>query len=286
MSNEPERDLEGIEVRLLLEGLFLRHGYDFRDYAPASIRRRIISHARAQGYGSISELQNEVLRDSACRDRLLRALTVNTTSMFRDPGFYVAFREKVVPLLATYPFARIWHAGCSRGEEVYSLSILLTEAGIRKKCLIYATDLCDGVLAEAKDGMFPAAAMQEYAENYQKAGGSASLSDYYTATYEHAIFEPSLRDGIVFAAHNLASDHAFNEFNVILCRNVMIYFNEQLQERVHGLLYESLGARGVLALGHNESLRFTRHESSYEALDDREHLYRKLSQRPMRSEHP
>jgi chemotaxis protein methyltransferase CheR len=209
-------------------------------------------------------------------ERLLLGLTVHVTSMFRDPGFYIAFRQKVVPLLATYPFARIWHAGCSSGEEVYSMAIVLFEEGIHERCRIYATDLSEAVLRGASQGLFPLSAMKEYTENYQRAGGKTAFSDYYTARYDHALFHSHLRDSIVFAPHNLVTDGSFNEFNVILCRNVMIYFNDTLQRHVHELLYQSLSRLGVLGLGRRESLKFTPHESSYEPLDDTERLYRKV----------
>lgn len=270
-------DLEAIEVKLLLEGIFRQYGYDFRDYAPASIRRRILGRVQAEGTKSISALQDRVLHDPACMERLLLALTVHVTSMFRDPAFYIALRQKVVPILATYPFARIWHAGCSTGEEVYSLAILLKEEGIHERCRIYATDLSEAVLCGAKEGLFPLASMKEYTENYQKAGGKTAFAEYYTARYDHALFHPSLRENIVFAPHNLVTDGSFNEFNVILCRNVMIYFNKSLQERVHGLLHQSLARLGVLGLGRKESLRFTPHEASYETLDEPERLYRKVA---------
>jgi chemotaxis protein methyltransferase CheR len=197
--------------------------------------------------------------------------------MFRDPGFYRAFRQKVIPLLQTYPFTRIWHAGCSTGEEVYSLAILLYEEGLYDKCRIYATDLSEAVLQTAKQGLFPLGAMKEYTENYQKAEGKAAFSEYYTARYDHALFRPALRENIVFAPHNLVTDGSFNEFNVILCRNVMIYFNRALQDQVHGLFYKSLGRLGVLALGRKESLRFTPEEPHYQVLDEVERLYRKVS---------
>jgi chemotaxis protein methyltransferase CheR len=270
-------EFEAVEIKLLLEGIFRHYGYDFRNYAPASIRRRILGRVQAESSKSVSGLQDRVFQEPACMERLLLALTVHVTSMFRDPSFYIAFREKVVPLLATYPFARIWHAGCSSGEEVYSLAIILKEEGIHERCRIYATDLSETVLRSAKEGLFPLAAMKEYTENYQKAGGKAAFSEYYTARDHHALFQPSLRENIVFAPHNLVTDGSFNEFNVILCRNVMIYFNKSLQERVHRLLHQSLARLGVLGLGRKESLRFTPHESSYQALDDSERLYRKVT---------
>jgi chemotaxis protein methyltransferase CheR len=274
---DAELQLQAVEIKLLLEGVFQQYGYDFRDYASASIRRRIVARAQAEGTSSISGLQERVLHERACMERLLLQLTVHVTSMFRDPGFYLAFRRKVVPLLETYPFLRIWHAGCSSGEEVFSLAILLKEEGIYEKCRIYATDLSEAVLASAKEGMFPLASMKEYTENYQRAGGKTSFSEYYMARYDHALFKPSLRENIVFAPHNLVTDASFNEFNVILCRNVMIYFNKSLQERAHGLLHQSLSRLGVLGLGRKETLRFTPHEASYEAIDEPERLYRKVA---------
>jgi chemotaxis protein methyltransferase CheR len=274
---DTESGLETIEIKLLLEGIFRHYGYDFRDYARASIRRRILGRVQAEGTKSVSGFQDRVLHKPDCMERLLLALSVHVTSMFRDPGFYIAFRQKVVPLLATYPFARIWHAGCSSGEEVYSLAIILKEEGIYERCRIYATDLSEAILRGAKEGLFPLASMQEYTENYQKAGGKTSFSEYYTARYDHALFHASLRENMVFAPHNLVTDGSFNEFNVIMCRNVMIYFNKSLQERVHGLLHQSLARLGVLGLGRKESLRFTPHETSYEALDDPERLYRKVT---------
>ena len=274
---DAEPNLEAIEAKLLLEAVFQHYGYDFRDYASASIRRRITARMEAEGANSISGLQDRVLHERACMERLLRQLTVHVTSMFRDPGFYLAFRETVVPLLATYPFVRIWHAGCSTGEEVFSLAILLKEEGIYEKCRIYATDLSEAVLEGAKEGIFSLSAMMEYTENYQRAGGRTAFSDYYTARYDHALFKPSLGENIVFAPHNLVTDGSFNEFNVILCRNVMIYFNESLQKRVHALLHQSLSHLGVLGLGRKESVRFTPHEASYVALDERERLYRKVA---------
>ena len=268
--------LEEIEIRLLLEGIVRHYGFDFRDYALASIRRRILNAVQTEQVNSVSGLQEKVLHDAASMERLLLGLTVHVTSMFRDPGFYVAFRQKVVPFLKTYPFVRIWHAGCSSGEEVYSLAILLHEEGLYDRCRIYATDLSEAVLRDAKAGMVPLSSMKEYTENYQKAGGKTSFSEYYTARYDHALFRPSLREHIVFSSHNLATDASFNEFNVVLCRNVMIYFNKALQARVHKLLYGSLGRLGVLALGRKESVQFTPYEACYEELDGPEKIYRKV----------
>ncbi|PJB39114.1 MAG: chemotaxis protein CheR [Deltaproteobacteria bacterium CG_4_9_14_3_um_filter_63_12] len=274
---DTESELEATEIKLLLEGIFQRYGYDFRDYSAGSIRRRILVAVKAEDARSVSGLQDRVLHEPACMERLLRVLMVHVTSMFRDPGFYIAFRQKVVPLLATYSFVRIWHAGCSSGEEVYSLAILLEEEGIRDRCRIYATDLSEDILRKAKEGVFPLKSMKEYTENYQRAGGKGAFSKYYTAKYDHAKFDASLGESIVFAQHNLATDGSFNEFNVILCRNVMIYFNKSLQYRVHGLLHQSLAYLGVLGIGRGESLRFTPHEFAYGVLDEHERLYRRVT---------
>jgi chemotaxis protein methyltransferase CheR len=273
-ATRPEREVT--EINLLLDGVFRHYGYDFRQYAFASIRRRTMGRAQAEGAKTVLELLERVLDDQACMGRLLRALTIHVTSMFRDPQFYIAFREKVVPFLKTYPFVRIWDAGCSSGAEVYSLAILLAEEGIYDRCRIYATDLSEDILRDAKQGMFPLNSMKEYTENYQKAGGKASFSDYYSARYDHALFRPSLRKNIIFAQHDLVAGGSFNEFNVILCRNVMIYFNNSLQDRVHRLFYQSLARLGVLGLGQRESLRFSPHEASYEMVDAAQCLFRKV----------
>ncbi len=270
-------ELEDIEIQLLLEGVARYYGYDFRNYAIASLKRRIWNTMRAEQLRTVSALQEKVLHDQGCMERFLLALTVNVTAMFRDPTFYLTFRAKVVPLLRTYPFLRVWHAGCSTGEEVYSMAILLHEEGLYDRCRIYATDMNAAVLSRAKDGIFPLVKMQEYTANYLRAGGSQSFSNYYTAAYEHAIFRPWLRDRITFSQHNLATDGSFNEFNVVLCRNVMIYFNKTLQEHVHRLLYESLSMFGVLGLGHAESLKFTPHEHQYAEIVSGERLYRRIS---------
>ncbi len=270
-------DLEDIEIQLLLEGTYLHYGYDFREYAPASLKRRIGDLMRDEKVGSISQLQDRILHDPACFERFIVALTVNVTSMFRDPSFYLAFRTKVVPLLKTYPFVRIWHAGCSTGEEVYSTAIVLTEEGIYDRCRIYATDLNEAVLKRAREGIYSLDYMQGYVSNYVKAGGRTAFSEYYVADNDSAIFRSSLRRNVVFSQHNLVTDRSFNEFNVILCRNVLIYFNQTLQSRVHQLLYESLGKFGVLGLGHKETMSFTPHEKNYEVLEEGEKLYRRVA---------
>jgi chemotaxis protein methyltransferase CheR len=210
-------------------------------------------------------------------ERLLLDLSINVTAMFRDPTFYRAFREKVVPLLRTYPFIRIWNAGCSTGEEAYSMAILLAEEGLYDRTRIYATDINQAVVDRARAGVFPLDKMREYTENYIAAGGTRSFSEYYATAHDSASFSRSLVDNVVFAQHNLVQDRSFNEFNVITCRNVMIYFAKPLQERVHGLFYDSLATFGVLALGRKESIQFTELDACYEALDPAEKLYRKVS---------
>jgi len=208
-------------------------------------------------------------------ERLLLDLSINVTSMFRDPGFFAAFRQHVVPALRTYPFLRIWNAGCSTGEETYSLAILLREVGLYDRTRIYATDINESVLGTAAEGIYPVAKMQEYTENYLAAGGTRSFSDYYRAAYGGAQIDRSLRDNVVFAAHNLVSDRSFNEFHVIICRNVMIYFDRALQDRVHELFLESLSPFGVLALGRKETLAHSPHTARFDVVDEQERIYRK-----------
>jgi chemotaxis protein methyltransferase CheR len=269
-------DLEKIELDCLLDAVYQRYGFDFREYAPASLRRRINRRVKLEGLSSISALQDRLLREPEVMHRLLLDLSINVTAMFRDPSFHLAFREKVVPLLRTYPFTRIWLAGCSTGEEVYSLAILLEEESLYDRCRIYATDINEEVLERARLGVFPLSKMQDYTRNYIGAGGKRSFSDYYVSAYDGAAFDRSLMRNVVFAQHNLASDRSFNEFHAIVCRNVMIYFERSLQERVFALFDDSLTRLGVLALGHKESLRTSAHRDRYEELDTAERLYRKI----------
>lgn len=272
-------DLEHLEIELLLEGVFRHYGFDFRSYAYASIRRRLWKRVQGEegGLRTISDLQARILHDPDAMGRLLLDLSVNVTAMFRDPSFYREFREKVVPLLRTYPFIRIWHAGCSTGEEVFSMAILLEEEGLYDRARLYATDINDVVLQRAKQGIFPLERMQEYTDNYIKAGGTRSFSEYYTAMYDGALFSPSLTRNVVFSPHNLVTDRSFSEFHVIFCRNVLIYFDKTLQNRVHRLFYESLVMFGVLALGGKESLKFSQFEPRYEKLSPTEKLYKKIA---------
>jgi len=269
--------LEDIEIGLLLEGVYRAHGFDFRDYSHASIKRRILALMQAEKLDTVSAFQDKVLHDAACLDRFLLGLSVHATEMFRDPSFYLTFRKRVVPLLRTYPTVQIWIAGCSTGEEVYSLAILLHEERLYQKCRIYATDISHAVLRRARDGIFPLAAMRDYTANYHRAGGTHEFSDYYTAQYDSVIFSSALKSNVVFSEHNLATDGSFNEFQVILCRNVMIYFNKDLQARAHNLLYDSLSMFGVFGLGNKESLKFTPRAVAYEHLNETDKLYRKVA---------
>jgi len=268
-------ELETLELQLLLEGVYRRYGFDFRQYAHASLKRRVWRRVREEGLETISGLLEKLLHDPACVERLILDLSINVTAMFRDPSFYLAFREKVVPLLRTYPFTRIWVAGCSTGEEVYSLAILLSEEGLLERTRIYATDINPVVVDKAREGVFPLDKMREYTENYIRAGGTRSFSGYYLAKYEGALFDRMLCANVVWAQHNLVQDSAFQQFNVILCRNVMIYFDRPLQNRVHRLFHDSLERFGILCLGHKESIRFTEFEDCYEEFDPQQKLYRR-----------
>jgi chemotaxis protein methyltransferase CheR len=275
---EPEpQPVEALELDLLFEAAFRRYGYDFRDYARSSLRRRVGNIMRNEAVQTISGLQERILHDPGAWDRFLNGISVNVSAMFRDPEFFLAFRQHAVPLLRTYPFIRIWQAGCSLGEEAYSLAILLEEEGLYERALIYATDINETTVRQAREGIYPADLMQKYTQNYLQSGGQRSFSEYYTARYDYAILRPALQRNIVFSQHNLVSDGPFNEFNVVLCRNVMIYFNRQLQERTHGLLHASLGMFGLLGLGARESLRFMPQERMYEPLVAGERLYRRVA---------
>ena len=269
-----DQTLEQLEVELLLEAVYRRYGFDFREYAQASLKRRLWRRMSAEGLDTITQLHDVLLHDPECMERLLLDLSINVTSMFRDPSFYVSFRKNVVPALRTYPFTRIWCVGCSTGEEVYSLAILLREEGLYDRARIYATDINESVLETARAGVFPLDRMQQYTQNYIRSGGTGEFSEYYVAAYDRARFARELTENVVWAQHNLAMDRAFNEFNVILCRNVLIYFDKPLQDRVHRLFAESLERFGVLALGRKESIVFTPCADRYEEIDADERIYR------------
>ncbi len=268
---------ERIEIDLLLEAIHRCYGYDFRGYALASLRRRLWHRAYGEGLQTLSGLQERVLHDRDCMDRLLRDLSINVTEMFRDPSFHRALREHVFPLLRTHPFVRVWNAGCSTGEEIYSLAIALREEGLLERTRIYATDIDEAALARARSGSFPLARMQRYTENYLRAGGEAEFSSYYSVKGDAARFDPSLADGVVFAQHNLVTDGSFNEFQLIVCRNVLIYFGRRLQEDVLGLFGESLARFGILALGRKESIRHSGQDDVFEPLVETEKIFRRRS---------
>lgn len=271
-----DHQTEGVEAELLLTGVAARYGYDFRGYARASLMRRIRNAVRREGVPTISALQERVLHEPACMARFVERIVVHTTSMFRDPEMYQALRNDVIPLLRTYPFIRIWHAGCSSGEEVYSLAILLHEAGLYDRCRLYATDLSDTVVERARKGIYSLAAMRDHTVAYRKAGGREDFSSYYESDAGHVVMRGALRRNTIFSQHNLVSDDAFNEFHLIFCRNVMIYFDRQLRERVHDLLYRSLCKFGILSVGKKESLQFTPFEERFREMGQDVRLYRRI----------
>ena len=268
---------ERLEIELLLEAIQRCHGYDFRGYAPASLRRRLWHRVHGERLETISGLQERILHDPSCMDRLLRDLSINVTEMFRDPSFHRALRAHVFPLLRTYPYIRLWHAGCSTGEEIYSVAIALREAGLLERTRIYATDIDEAALQRARSGTFALERMQLYTENYQRSGGSESFSSYYSADGDVARFDPALTAGTVFAQHNLVTDGSFNEFQLIVCRNVLIYFGADLQEKVLGLFGASLTRLGILALGRKESIRHSGHAERYEPLVETEKIFRRVA---------
>lgn len=263
------------DLALLINAIYRQYSYDFRDYAGASQKRRVL-HALAQlQYPTIAALQEAVVREPELFMRLLQYLTIPVSEMFRDPSFFLALRQQVVPLLRTYPSLKIWIAGCSTGEEVYSLAILLKEEGLLDRSMVYATDINPRSLSKARQGIFPVASIQGHTANYQAAGGRQAFSDYYTAAYDGAIFDKSLRNNVTFADHSLATDSVFSETQLILCRNVLIYFNKKLQDRALGLFHESLSHRGFLGLGSKESIDFSVYTAHFEALDKPERIFRK-----------
>ena len=267
--------VEDVEIRLLLEAIYHMYGYDFRSYSKASIRRRVLHRLQLSRLPTIMAMTDRVLRDRAFFVSLLNDLTVNVTEMYRDPPFYKRFREEVIPVLKTFPFIKVWHAGCSTGEEIYSMAILLEEEGLYDRAMIYATDIDKNVLAVAKKGIYSISAIRQYGDNYQKAGGRGSLSDYYTCKYEGVIIDQRLKRNIVFADHDLATDQVFGEMNVIVCRNVLIYFDRQLQQRVFGLFRDSLDLGGFLCLGTKESLQFSGIEQEFEPVDRQMKIFRR-----------
>lgn len=266
-----------IELSMLMEAIYLKYSYDFRDYTGASQKRRVLHAMRDMDCGTVSMLQSRVLHEPAAFSQLLQFLTIPVTEMFRDPPYYAALREHVLPVLSTYPSLKVWVAGCSTGEEVLSLAILLKEEGLLERTIIYATDINPVSLEKARKGVFPLDAMRGYTANYQAAGGKRAFSDYYTAAYNAALFERSLYDNVTFADHSLATDSVFAETHLISCRNVLIYFKKALQERAFGLFHESLCHRGFLGIGSKETLDFSVFSPRFEDVARRERIYRKLS---------
>lgn len=273
--NDSNTDLLNIELHLLLEAIFLKYGYDFRNYSKAHIRRRVLSRLGMSNIPTVTDLLNKVLRDPDFFRDFLDDLSINVTEMFRDPDFYKSFRETIVPKLKTYTFFKVWHAGCSTGEEVYSLAILFQEEGLLDRCQVYATDFNRKVLEIAKEGVYQKADMEQYERNYQLSGGKKKLSDYYKSMYGSVMFNRELASRIVFADHNLVTDSVFAEVNLILCRNVLIYFDKSLQDKVLTLFHDSLVPSGILCLGTKESLRFTRVEKQFDSIDEKQKIFKK-----------
>jgi chemotaxis protein methyltransferase CheR len=265
------------DLRMLLDAIRDAYGYDFTQYAEASIKRRCLYFMNAQNIRTTRELSDLLVSNEHLFEEFVRNLSVTVTEMFRDPGFYACLRNKVLKRLATYPFIKVWVAGCATGEEVYSIAILLREEGLLNRSLIYATDINQHSLLQAKEGIFPLDLMKAYTENYQKSGGEQNFSQYYVAHYDAVLFDRSLRNNIVFAPHNLASDQSFNEFHLILCRNVLIYFNQELQNKVINLFYDSLCTFGILGLGSKESLLFTDKQKSFDTIDKKQKIFIKIA---------
>ena len=260
---------------MLLEAVYQKYGYDFRQYSEAHIKRRIINRMALSAIKDISRLQSEVLNDKTFASVFLHDLSITVTEMFRDPSFYKSLRENVIPVLKTYPFIKIWHAGCATGEEAYSMAIMMEEEGLYERTTIYATDFNQVALNHAKEGIFPNEMMKEYTTNYQLSGGKESFSSYYTSSYNNAIMKQSLKRNIVWANHNLVTDSVFAEAHLILCRNVLIYFNRDLQNKVQQLFYDSLVNGGILCLGSKEGLRFSDLYEKYTELDKKQRIFKK-----------
>ncbi|KMS54799.1 chemotaxis protein CheR [Novosphingobium barchaimii LL02] len=270
-----DEKIEDIEIRLLLEALYRRYHYDFRNYAQASIKRRLRQARDRQGVATYSALQDKLLHDPAAAAGVLRFLTVQVSDFFRDPSYFKAIRETVVPHLKTYPSLKVWIAGCSAGEELHSFAILFREEGLEDRTLFYATDINQDALEAASRGIYPLDRMKAFTENYRLAGGKASLSDYYSTGYGGAVFDKSLRDRVVFSDHSLVTDAVFSEMQLISCRNVMIYFDRDLQDRAVGLFRDSLGRGGFLGLGSKETLRFSEHVGAFSEFVREEKIYQR-----------
>ncbi len=272
----PERISDfDIELKLLLEAVYLKYQHDFRHYSMSSLRRRVLHALDEFGLATLSQLQDRIMRDSADFSRLFRYLTVQVSDMFRDPAYFLALREHVLPLLRTYPSIKVWVAGCSTGEELWSLKILFDEEGLTERTLFYATDIDPDALARAEAGIYALDRIAGFTQNYLAAGGRGSLSDYYHAAYGGARFASSLRDRVVFADHSLATDEVFLEAHLVSCRNVLIYFDRVLQNRAVGLFERALVRRGFLGVGSKETLRFSDQHEAFDAFRERERIYQK-----------
>ncbi len=270
-------NFEDKEFRGLLESIRYTYGYDFTDYAEASVRRRINHFMNFKKITALNELEGMILKDEKLFESFIQELSVTVTEMFRDPAFYKSLRENAIKRLATYPFIKVWIAGCATGEEVYSIAILLKEEGLLNRSVIYATDINQKSLQVAREAVYPVENMQSYTINYQKAGGTNSFSEYYKSKYNSVMFDKSLKQNIVFSPHNLAVDKSFNEFQLIICRNVLIYFNQQLQNKVIQLFHESLCPFGLLGLGNKESLLFSEKRMNFDEVDRKEKIFIKNS---------
>ena len=267
-----------LEISLLLEAIYQKYGYDFRQYSEAHIRRRIMNRMAMSGLEDVSQIQSMVLKDKTFASQLLQDLSITVTEMFRDPGFYKSLRENVMPILKTYPFIKIWHAGCATGEEAYSMAIIMQEEGLYDRTTIYATDFNQQALNKAKEGIFSNKMIKEYTMNYQLSAGKESLSGYYTSNYGNVIMNQSLKKNIVWANHNLVTDSVFAEVHLILCRNVLIYFDKDLKNKVQMLFYNSLINGGILCLGSKEGLRFTDFYEEYNDIDKKQKIFKKKYQ--------
>jgi len=268
-------DTSELEISLLLEAIYQKYGYDFRQYSKAHINRRIRNRMALSRLQDISQIQSKVLKDETFAHELLQDLSITVTEMFRDDDFYKSLRENVIPVLRTYPFIKIWHAGCATGEEAYSMAIILSEEGLYDRTTIYATDFNQHALNRAKEGIFSNSMMREYTFNYQLSGGKEPFSSYYTSSHDNIIMNQSLKKNIVWANHNLVTDSVFAEVHLILCRNVLIYFDNCLQNKVQKLFYESLINGGILCLGSKEGLRFTEFHEKYSELDKKQRIFKK-----------
>lgn len=270
-----QKETSDLEILLLLEAIYRKYGYDFRQYSQAHVRRRIMSRMMMSRCENIAEMQSKILNDQSFAASLLQDLSITVTEMFRDQAFYKSLRENVIPILKTYPFIKIWHAGCSTGQEAYSMAIMLQEEGLYDRTTIYATDFNQHALNQAKEGIYSASLIKEYTTNYQLSGGKESFSNYYTSNYDNVIINQSLKKNIVWANHNLVTDSVFAEANLILCRNVLIYFDKALQNKVQTLFYNSLINGGILGLGSKESLRFSDVYEKYIDIDTKQRIFKK-----------